>query len=275
MLVATRPGRVSRASPKAIPGRPFKKEPGQPRKKKSGRERLPEKQPVRYSLKDCWQSSKRSNTMLQDPLLPSFLALPGEMRNLIYQYVLMADKRLEISDQAAPEEPALLRTCRSIRNEARPIFYSEDKFLLVSHNLNVAPALKFYKKHIGPGGTFAFNRKNVPEVEVEGPSRFDAEIDYIKTWYNREWNVSPEQKTCASKDGRDGWDFVSHRCWDIARDLRKEKVPWEVAKRILDSAGELLMAGGGLRARAQNWKPEASVTCCSASKDRPEGAKAS
>ena len=53
------------------------------------------------------------------------LDLPPELRNSIYRYATVSDQAL-----LRPQQPALVRTSRQIRQEARPIFYGENSFVL-------------------------------------------------------------------------------------------------------------------------------------------------
>lgn len=90
-----------------------------------------------------------SDTVATDQLSSSglFAKLPAELRNCIYELVLIktvpyghcqelvliktrphghcrADRR------TYPEQPALTRTCKLIRNEALPLFYSKNIFIM-------------------------------------------------------------------------------------------------------------------------------------------------
>ena len=59
----------------------------------------------------------------------SFLDLPAELRNRIYQDVLVEDEDVEIQ-RFAPHviKPALLRTQKQIREEALPVFWAANTF---------------------------------------------------------------------------------------------------------------------------------------------------
>lgn len=63
-------------------------------------------------------------------------ALPGELRNLIYEFALF-----EPNGVATATEPGLLRTCKTIREEAELMFYALNHFHTtvhedrISHNL--------------------------------------------------------------------------------------------------------------------------------------------
>ncbi|KAK3724432.1 hypothetical protein LTR37_001056 [Vermiconidia calcicola] len=57
-----------------------------------------------------------------------FLALPGELRNTIYRYALLSDPGVLVMRQQF-SEPALLATCRQVRDEAVSVYF-ENKFQL-------------------------------------------------------------------------------------------------------------------------------------------------
>jgi hypothetical protein len=61
----------------------------------------------------------------------SFLSLPPELRNTIYAEVLLTHEPIVLPyayERRAFREPALLSACRTIRAEARPIFYGANVF---------------------------------------------------------------------------------------------------------------------------------------------------
>lgn len=60
-----------------------------------------------------------------------FLGLPSELRNVVYHHVLSAHDHFVRIQATRPlvKEPALIRTCKQIRNDAMPIFYGTKTFL--------------------------------------------------------------------------------------------------------------------------------------------------
>ncbi|SMY19249.1 unnamed protein product [Zymoseptoria tritici ST99CH_1A5] len=56
----------------------------------------------------------------------SLLTICAELRNRIYEDVLLANRNIEITK--ALREPALLSTCRKIREETRDMWYRQNKF---------------------------------------------------------------------------------------------------------------------------------------------------
>ncbi|KAF2094378.1 hypothetical protein NA57DRAFT_60425 [Rhizodiscina lignyota] len=192
----------------------------------------------------------------------TLLTLPAEIRNMIYRHVLISNGMLAIWKEIAVEEPALLRTCRQVRREARTLFFSENEFISYSHNREIGPILKFFQKHSLHFTYFSFNRGY--HQDLEGPSKHDAEVEYIKTWYTGVWDVSPNRRFCSGGFGRRDRDYIGHRLWDIAKKLKAANMPWEDAKEVLDAAGELVMAER--RGSGKDWKPELTITCCTGAK---------
>lgn len=86
-----------------------------------------------------------------------FLDLPGELRNHIYRYSLVTVDSIAITDGGKVPlwmPPAVLATCRQIRNEALPIYYIENSFM--------APIPTFQKQsgYIKPS-SLGYRRRNI------------------------------------------------------------------------------------------------------------------
>lgn len=142
--------------------------------------------------------------------------LPGELKNAIYRFALVETQHLDITTKSIPLEPALLRTCRVIRQEARSIFYLENTFRILSHNGDMVPVLKFCAQHhlIEDGIRILVTRENLSSRDDFGSSKLDNEIDYIGAWYSREVLMHPCQTNSHYvKDGRLRSPGVRHRLW--------------------------------------------------------------
>lgn len=72
------------------------------------------------------------------------LGLPGELRNRIYRAALLED-HIDVTN-ASFTEPGLLRTCKLIRHEAGPIFYTENTFEIEVRDYDSAAIVKWTKK---------------------------------------------------------------------------------------------------------------------------------
>ncbi|KAK4910652.1 hypothetical protein LTR49_020687 [Elasticomyces elasticus] len=86
---------------------------------------------------------------------PPLLRIPPELRNLIYELVLIKDDHISVKDWAfCCVGPALLQTSRLIRSEASPLFYGGNKFEgswvtdFPSMPLYVTPASLRLMKHL-------------------------------------------------------------------------------------------------------------------------------
>ena len=78
--------------------------------------------------------------MEQSPLL----RLPGELRNKIYEYVLVEDYPIDVFP-GMTQPPALLATCKTIRNEGIVIWVSNNLFDFPSINYNARYFARFQK----------------------------------------------------------------------------------------------------------------------------------
>lgn len=102
----------------------------------------------------------------QRPYEKFFFDLPAELRNPIYDLVLIRPRKLNIVNNGIRGKvilnstrvlPTILRTCRRVYEEATPILYSEHQFSCGSHPCTakflrmIGPSVKFLK-HIELNG---------------------------------------------------------------------------------------------------------------------------
>lgn len=103
-----------------------------------------------------------SNTLATDQLSSSGLLgkLPPELRNCIYELVLINEVpygHCHVDHKTYPEQPALTRSCKLIRNEALPFFYSKNTFMIDATSQRYVEAARRWlrglskqiRKHIG------------------------------------------------------------------------------------------------------------------------------
>ena len=82
------------------------------------------------------------------PPARSFLNLPGELRNKIYRYALVVDRRpfaLQMPEKLHPEsyaDTALLRVNKQVFREASTIFYHENTFRITEDLFYGTPILQ-------------------------------------------------------------------------------------------------------------------------------------
>lgn len=75
------------------------------------------------------------------------LKLPGELRNLIYEYATYTDGKCQITKAGGIPEPALLMTCKKIRKEAICIYYANNTAVLESISFDAAAERLFFRKY--------------------------------------------------------------------------------------------------------------------------------
>lgn len=75
------------------------------------------------------------------------LNLPGELRNLIYEYATYTDVKCQITKANGIPEPALLMTCKRIRKEAMCIYYASNTAVLESIAFDAAAERLYFRKY--------------------------------------------------------------------------------------------------------------------------------
>jgi len=65
-----------------------------------------------------------------DPSTSGLLALPAELRNVIYRLTLLDECKTVRVNRRTCQEAALLQTCKQTRHEGLPIFYAENTFIV-------------------------------------------------------------------------------------------------------------------------------------------------
>ena len=123
-----------------------------------------------------------SNVAIADSQPFEFFKLPAEIRNMIYQQILLARRPLEfytsglftVSKGDRPDT-SIMATCKQMLMEARPVFYSINSFFIgkravLSHHLRATPQalrrLKLYTiKHVVLDGCGMLNITRIAELE--------------------------------------------------------------------------------------------------------------
>lgn len=83
-----------------------------------------------------------------DEALCRLLALPPELRTRIYEYVLAPKFKKKTITRYSLEQPPLLRTCKTIRAEARSVYYHDQQFQLDIKNFD-SSLLQMFSKQTG------------------------------------------------------------------------------------------------------------------------------
>ncbi|CAK1361695.1 hypothetical protein CB0940_02962 [Cercospora beticola] len=76
------------------------------------------------------------------------LSLPSELRNAIYELLLIHDIRYPLHQRRRPHDrfcANILRTCKQVHAEAAPILYGENTFLAHANLLTTLPAFLLFK----------------------------------------------------------------------------------------------------------------------------------
>lgn len=74
--------------------------------------------------------------------------LPRELRDMIYEYTFCSSTAIRITKQAGIPEPALLLTCKIIRDEAIASFYSPGRLILIMDSYDPAVMLLWDSKSL-------------------------------------------------------------------------------------------------------------------------------
>lgn len=130
---------------------------------------------------------------------PTLRTIPPELRNRIYAYTLVQEQPIELSTGSSKNTSALLRTCRQIRQEASPMFYTANEFTFKIHGyrgLEAAPALKVHLQFSRVG------RENF-QLEICRKCRESIHLEDFAKWlraYHRDANTVPrlEPRLCVT-----------------------------------------------------------------------------
>ncbi|KAF2773404.1 hypothetical protein EJ03DRAFT_323901 [Teratosphaeria nubilosa] len=148
------------------------------------------------------------------------LELPAEMRNDIYRLVLVKNEPVQVRAQDS-STPALLRTCRQIREEATSIFREENTFTLVIVDLAGNMPLQHWilaQKKIGPRyislqGEYNWANlldwaKSFHDTQLRGPLVPTVDESSFGPGFSRFKNISDVFKTVSDLSGKVAWPVI-------------------------------------------------------------------
>ncbi|KAK4963080.1 hypothetical protein LTR10_000708 [Elasticomyces elasticus] len=122
---------------------------------------------------------RRRGGRMADATLPPLLRLPPELRNLIYELVLIKDEPISVRDwKLCCVGPALIRTSHLVRSETMPIFYGANKFEgswvtdFSSMPPSVAPARLHWMKQLRFNGDAYMRERVESEAKKKEVLRF-------------------------------------------------------------------------------------------------------
>lgn len=114
--------------------------------------------------------SSPDNAINSSPSSP-FMKLAAELRNTIYEYVLRLDNgTFYVNQTTGIPEPPLLLTCKDIRREALPLFYSLNSMVLTVDSYSPAMPLFIYKKQLAALAQYDYLINECSVVPVGRPS---------------------------------------------------------------------------------------------------------
>ena len=158
------------------------------------------------------------------------LQLPRELRDEICAYAVVEEEEIEL-DEHNCSEPGLLKTCRQIREEASPLFLSENTFR-VEHVDN-----KFRPQ---PDHWVWFERTYIT-VHTSGHLVWDNMKEWLRCYHE-------DRVTRLEKLGRDApYELVIFSAaFDVVDEMKDAN--WEVAERVLDAFRK------GIDAKKGDWE---------------------
>ncbi|EMC98624.1 hypothetical protein BAUCODRAFT_50523, partial [Baudoinia panamericana UAMH 10762] len=164
------------------------------------------------------------------------LGLPAELRNLIYTYALVESKTRHINvHETGHTEPPLLLACRQIREEAAPIFYSDNNFMLHIHEYDGVVAIPFYRLL----QKYRTKRKtnNVRHTLCHGPGRDDCgevvNTDNLMIWLTAFFDT-PEICPFLHQDvvaNSGNAEVIARGAFGAVKRFRHK--PWDVVEKVV------------------------------------------
>ncbi|KAK4504855.1 hypothetical protein PRZ48_002818 [Zasmidium cellare] len=151
------------------------------------------------------------------------LKLPGEIRNRIYRFALVESGNLDINPNG-PGEPALLRVCRTVRNEGRSIYYTENVFTLKITEFNGAKYMPFM---------WQFDRYEPlvtkPNVmfDIRGRANWANLVEWVKADH-RGPGIRPNLDELAAES-----DYVMSGAFSLAKTMHW--LPWPMLEEALNA----------------------------------------
>lgn len=162
--------------------------------------------------------------------------MPAEVRNQIYRYTLVEVTDFEdddswiVLDQSTAMQPALLRCCRQIREEAFSIYWEENAFWLVINDLKLAPQTGHW--------IWQHSRTGHPEPRADSTKMVWGNL---LEWLHLHWQGDERFQQVGWGDNRDyppvcGRDVACLKAFELVEECRG--MDWARTKRILDLYGE-------------------------------------
>jgi hypothetical protein len=127
------------------------------------------------------------NNILNWPVFVPLLRLPPEIRLTIYEYALQGDEgEYEINEAAGIPEPPLLKTCKTIRDEAISTFYSLNTLDIVIQSNSPALAMLAARKCVALSEQYDCTMNRLRLLE-SGPPRWANLLRWLRLYHEDEY----------------------------------------------------------------------------------------
>lgn len=178
------------------------------------------------------------------PPKASLLGIPGEIRNRIYREVLLEEYTIQIGfmsfsfgyggrrhretrDKGTSLEPGLLRSCMTIRREARPIFFNENRFHIELYQAKMDPPLAhWFWQH-------------VPRSQRKVTHEEQTSWECFKPWLKAHW--AGQLAEHVQEDFAELiWEVTDNRVvWNMFKVVEElQDLRWEKVEKVLDLYAE-------------------------------------
>ncbi|KAK5111957.1 hypothetical protein LTR85_011704 [Meristemomyces frigidus] len=162
----------------------------------------------------------------QQPAPPRLLALPPELRNKIYEYVLIDNAGVVVVTQATVQPP-LLRTCTKVRSQALPIWYADNEFEVKIRDCDGSIYVKWLRHTRSIGSKGALRR--VAWI-LSGRPNWTNLMAWLREQYEGRSDLQPEFSFSGNVELPDEWRFVI-AAHDMLKDYSEK--PWHVFERAM------------------------------------------
>lgn len=170
----------------------------------------------------------------------AFLAIPGEIRNLVYRKVLV-QRKIHIGPSDRPGQPALLQVNSQIRQEAIQIYYRENRSKWEIYAFNADDYMNWYQS--------SPHRANAKlSLVLDGPLNWDNLLRWIEAWFEGKGRGLVGGEAQSSRAGATEGFFL------LAKRLKRQGLSWEQIKGNLD------LMHAALCAVNKEWAKERDAT---------------
>ncbi|KIW03598.1 uncharacterized protein PV09_05351 [Verruconis gallopava] len=187
------------------------------------------------SCADATESEAITSAAEEAPTKCRLLRLPAEIRNMIWRFAVVSPEQLNIVGDS-PQQPALARTCRQIRNECLRFFYRENSFACTIYNYDPVN----FKRYRKVGDKYGLSTVLLTHRHDPNASREFLRSNLL-SWLEGtvRGDTAPLGYSAGHSEESFTWDKLSHRIvkvFNIARNLRAANVDLAISKDILSNA---------------------------------------